>query len=403
MTIADAKYDVGGVVYDRPFKIRRMNHFGISVDDTGEAVKFYRDVLGFVVSDTLDTAKHDPGPWLDGVPDTNIYFTRHNSDHHTFVIMPRPWADHAEKPPREDITINQITWQAGSLREVVEARKWLDSLGQKIDRYGRDPGSNWHTYFPDPTGHCNELEYGIEQVGWDGLSKPEAMWPWAQGHPDLPYKAEVTEIADAVADGVDITSGYRWADDLPKSYDVGGILLARPFKPVRIGPASLFVEDFPAAEEFYTRRLGLTISEEVEVLGHRVIFLRANTEHHSLTLLPLALRSKLGVREDSTLLSFGVQVGSYAQLRAAKVFLEEKGFSFLDLPQELYTGIDYALHVVAPDGNVIQLYYYMEQVGWDGRTRPADQRRRVEPGVWPEAIESQSDTYGGETFWGPLG
>ena len=75
MTIADAKYDVGGVVYDRPFKIRRMNHFGISVDDTGEAVKFYRDVLGFVVSDTLDTAKHDPGPWLDGVPDTNIYFT----------------------------------------------------------------------------------------------------------------------------------------------------------------------------------------------------------------------------------------------------------------------------------------------------------------------------------------
>ena len=287
------KYDVGGVLYDRPFKIRRLNHFGISVDNTGESLTFYRDLLGFQVADVLDTAKYDPGPWLDGVPDTNIYFLRHNSDHHTFVIMPRPWAEHAEQPPRPDITINQLTWQVGNLREVVEARKWLDSLGQKIDRYGRDPGSNWHTYFPDPVGHCNELEYGIEQVGWDGLSKPDKMWPWIQGHPDLPYKAEATELADAVKEGIDLTSGYRWIDESEKKYDVGGILMGRPFKIVRIGPASLFVEDIDSAVEFYTERLGLTVTEESEAHGHRVVFLRANTEHHSLTLLPMELREAL--------------------------------------------------------------------------------------------------------------
>jgi catechol 2,3-dioxygenase-like lactoylglutathione lyase family enzyme len=397
------KHNVGGVLYERPFKIRRLNHFGISVDNTGEAAAFYRDLLGFAVADTLDVQKTDPGPWLDGVPDTHVYFLRHNSDHHTFVIMPRPWIEHMEPPARADITVNQITWQVGSLREVVEARLWLAELGQKIERYGRDPGSNWHTYFPDPTGHTNELEYGIEQVGWDGLSKPEVMWPWLNEHPELPYKSESTELAEARAAGIDLTSGHGWVDELPKTYDVGGVLLARPFKPVRIGPVSIFVEDIDAAERFYTERLGLLKSEESTVAGHRVLFLRANTEHHSLTLLPLELRSVLGAREGSTLLAFGVQVGSYEQLRAAKTFLEEKGVKLIDLPQEIHPGIDYVIHAVSPDGHVMQLYYYMEQVGWDGRVRPKDERRKVQAGVWPETLTSLSDTYGGETFWGPLG
>jgi catechol 2,3-dioxygenase-like lactoylglutathione lyase family enzyme len=397
------QFPVGGILYDRPFKIRRLNHFGISVDNTGESVGFYRDLIGFHVADMLDLEKYDPGPWLDGVPDKRIYFLRHNSDHHTLVIMPRPWVAHREPPERPDITVNQITWQAGSLREVVEARLWLEEIGQKIDRYGRDPGSNWHTYFPDPTGHCNELEYGIEQVGWDGLSKPEVMWPWRNDHPELPYKAESTELAEALAEGIDLLSGHRWVDELPKTYDVGGVLLARPFKPVRIGPVSIFVEDLDAAERFYTERLGLRKSEESSISGHRVLFVRANTEHHSLVLLPLELRGVLGVRADSTLLAFGVQVGSYEQLRAAKGFLEEQGVKLIDLPQEIHPGIDYVIHAIAPDGHVIQLYYYMEQVGWDGRVRQPSERRQVQPGVWSETLTPLSDTYSGETFWGPLG
>ena len=45
----------------------------------------------------------------------------------------------------------------------------------------------------------------------------------------------------------------------------------------------------------------------------------------------------------------------------------------------------------------------MEQIGWDGRPRPADQRRKVTQGVWPEALEPTSDSYMGEPFLGPLG
>lgn len=401
--MAVKKYAVGGVSYDRPFKIRRLNHFGISVADTGEAVDFYRDVLGFAVADTLDLRKYDPGPWLDDLADTKIYFLRHNSDHHTLVLMPRPWVDKNDNPSRDDITVNQITWQVGSLREVVQARLWLEEQGSQIERYGRDPGSNWHTYFPDPTGHTNELEYGIEQVGWDGVSKPEVMWPWANEHPPLPTKSEARELEDAEATGIDLTSGHRWIDTLPKTYDVGGVLLARPFKPVRIGPVSIFVADLDAAESFYTQTLGLVKSEETIVDGHRVVFLRANTEHHSIALFPLELRRSLGLSDATTLLSFGIQVGSYTQLREARTFLESRGAKLIDLPAAIHPGIDYAVHVVAPDGHVMQLYYYMEQVGWDGAVRPPESRRQIDPGVWPETVEPMSDTYGGETFWGPLG
>ena len=71
--------------------------------------------------------------------------------------------------------------------------------------------------------------------------------------------------------------------------------------------------------------------------------------------------------------------------------------------QEVHPGIDYVIHAVDPDGHAMQLYYYMEQIGWDGQAKPAAQRRTVDPDNWPEALEPLSDTYAGETFWGPLG
>jgi hypothetical protein len=45
----------------------------------------------------------------------------------------------------------------------------------------------------------------------------------------------------------------------------------------------------------------------------------------------------------------------------------------------------------------------MEQVGWDGRPRPASQRAKIDNAKWPEAVEGRSDTFLGEPFFGPLG
>ena len=131
------------------------------------------------------------------------------------------------------------------------------------------------------------------------------------------------------------------------------------------------------------------------------MFLRCGAEHHSVGLFPKELRRTLGLSERTTCMSFGVEVGSYAQLREAVAFLKAHGVTFIDsIPPELYPGIDYSAFALDPDGHCIQLYYYMEQIGWDGRVRPASERRRVN-GEWPEALEPLSDTYVDQVFQGP--
>ncbi len=64
-------------------------------------------------------------------------------------------------------------------------------------------------------------------------------------------------------------------------------------------------------------------------------------------------------------------------------------------------GMDYNIFVMDSDGHAIQLYYYMEQVGWDGKPRPASARREVEQGNWPETLEALPDSYAGEPYLGP--
>jgi hypothetical protein len=87
------------------------------------------------------------------------------------------------------------------------------------------------------------------------------------------------------------------------------------------------------------------------------------------------------------------------------VFLRDNGVRVeTDLvPPELYPGIDYAAYAFDPEGHAIQLYYYMEQVGWEGRPRPAAERRGVDPSNWPDTLEPLADTFKGEPLLGPWG
>jgi hypothetical protein len=65
--------------------------------------------------------------------------------------------------------------------------------------------------------------------------------------------------------------------------------------------------------------------------------------------------------------------------------------------------VDYAAYAFDPEGHCIQLYYYMEQVGWDGRPRAAAERRQVDPAEWPATLEPLADTFAGEPLLGPWG
>lgn len=405
---ARTRFNVGGVLLDRPFKIRRLGHFGFNLVNMDDGVRFYTELLGFRVSDVLDYSSRVSDPAvLAGLGDPRGYFLRYGSDHHAFVLFNKRVREALDQRRRfqPGITVNQITWQVGSLREVGDALLWFRERGERIQRAGRDmPGSNWHTYLYDPDGHTNELYYGIEQIGWCGHSKPRDMYYRRFDEaPALPQMSELDEVQDALARGLDLHSGYRAVERRPPKYDVDGVLLPRPFKITRIGPVRLFVRDVEVAEAFYRDTLGFSVTEEVDWEGYRCVFLRSNTEHHSMALYPLPLRARLGLSEHTTCLSFGLQLANYRQLRDAIAFLKAEGVRVEYLPPELFPGVDYSAFAFDPDGHALQLYFQMEQIGWDGRPRPRELRPAVDNRAWPEALEPASDTYVGEPFLGPWG
>ena len=407
-TQPDDGFDVGGVRLDRPFKIRRLGHFGFNSRNMEAAMHFYRDLLGFQVTDTLDFGHRAKNPAdLEGLGDTKGYFMRYGTDHHAFVLFPH---DVRKAVDYNDImvdgaTMNQITWQVGSLREVRAATDWFGEIGVKVDRTGRDiPGSNWHVYPADPDGRRNELFYGIEQIGWNGLSKPGNMYEQKfMQAPDLPYMSEAEEIRIARDAGIDLGAGTVSLDPGAAEFDVGGVLLPRPFKITGIGPVGLFADDMPEVLRFYTDTLGFVLTETVGWKGQDCHFLRCGAEHHSLALYPMSLRAELGLTDWSTNMAFGIRLNDYAQLKNAVAWLREQGVEIRYFPPELFPGMDYTAIAIDPDGHAVQLYCYMEQVGWDGRPRPADQRRVIDNGNWPETLDAATDSFAGEQFMGPWG
>lgn len=401
-------YNVGGVMLERPFKVRRFGHIGLNVNNLEACMHFYRQLLGFRISDAVDHSKRVPPGTLDGVGDPHYYFMRYAGDHHSFVI--------GDKKVRETvrpgsttrfpkIDIGQLSWQVDTLAETVNVLQWLEAEGIKLNRTGRDmPGSNWHTYFNDPDGHNNELFYGMEQIGWDGITKPLPMYRDRFGQPPtLPQRSESEEIEDSIRDGIDITDGNRDPEEGPFVHDVDGVLLSRPFRITRIGPVGLFVEDMDVSLAFYRDKMGFKVTERQEVLGETVYYLRANTEHHSMALHPWALKEKLNSTAQSTLAYIGFQLGSFKQLRAAKEFLIAEGATLLETPLEFQMGHDYAAHFLDPEGHCVRLYHAIDHVNWEGQPRPQRQRNVTPVSAWPEALTDSDTAYSVEIHQGPLG
>lgn len=405
---ADEQYDVGGVLLERPFKIRRLGHFGFSAKNLKECLQFYNQEVGFRITDPMNFAERPPmAKLLEGIPDTHQYFMRHGTDHHSFVMADREVVNrlYASRPHKPTHSINQMTWQVGSLREVVNAIDFFDKHKVPVNRAGRDmPGSNWHVYPFDPEFHRNELYYGIEQIGWSGKPKPAELY--ARGfheRPDLPQISEEEEVLRAEQAGVDMNTGYLQRESMPSIYDVDGVLLPRPFKVVKIGPIGLYVDDVDAVSAYYEKIMGFLVTREITYKGHRCRFLRCNTEHHSLALYSKELRKELNGAEDSTCMSFGMQLANFRQLRDAAAFFRERGRQIIEMPGELFPGMDYAFAVIDPDGVRAIFYHAMEQVAGAAQFLPPAASANMKVDTWPQTIPGRADIYSGEAYLGPWG
>ena len=74
-------------------------------------------------------------------------------------------------------TLHHLAFELATLDEVFRAREHLQKYGAKIVFEGRRrAGCQVSVEFLDPDGHHLELYWGVDQIGYDGRSRPEEEW-----------------------------------------------------------------------------------------------------------------------------------------------------------------------------------------------------------------------------------
>ncbi|MEV0279185.1 VOC family protein [Streptomyces sp. NPDC050610] len=136
--------------------IRRVNHVVLSVTDIRASTRFYRDVLGLKVVDTL------PG---DG-PDPFMVFLRtpEASDNHHDLGLIRAESPAAVPPEAAPPGLRHVAFEVGSLDELAEVKQRLEAAGSVKETF--DQGMHLSVYCTDPDGIEIEVIWPTPRDSW---------------------------------------------------------------------------------------------------------------------------------------------------------------------------------------------------------------------------------------------
>ena len=146
-----------------------------------------------------------------------------------------------------------------------------------------------------------------------------------------------------------------------------------PFHLRKIGHVVLNVTDLEASVRFYTDVLGLEVSDRYpdSMVPGGMVFLRCNTDHHG-----VALVGGAATTERSSLNHFAFEVGSLEEVFRARTWLRERGVP-IHFEGRRRAGCQIAVEFRDPDGNNLEVYWNIDQVGTDGVTRPPTEWRQA--------------------------
>jgi catechol-2,3-dioxygenase len=138
-------------------KPERLSHVVLNAAKYDEQIAFYRDVLGFRMSDTTD--------FMD--------FLRCCEDHHSIAVA-----------RSEGACLNHMAYELpnmdGLMRGTGRMKKSGFEMGWGVGRHG--PGDNVFAYFVEPNGFVTEYTTGMEQVKDDKYEWHGADY-WATAFP----------------------------------------------------------------------------------------------------------------------------------------------------------------------------------------------------------------------------
>ena len=139
-----------------PIRISKIGHVGLYCRDVARMVEFYTRVLGFKVSD---------------VNEKGMTFLRFGADHHSFVLAPAP------QPAGGPTVLQQIAMEVADLDSLKRIRAHLIAQSLKATAIKHEgPGNDYTFDFDDPEGNRLQFFCEMDQIGWDGKSRPKDQW-----------------------------------------------------------------------------------------------------------------------------------------------------------------------------------------------------------------------------------
>lgn len=141
-----------------------------------------------------------------------------------------------------------------------------------------------------------------------------------------------------------------------------------PVRVKKLGHVVLRVSDLERSTRFWTDILGFKVSDHNE---QGMVFLRYGADHHTIALAPAAA-APLPPRGQVGFDHLAMEVGGVKELLAIRDFLKAKGVA-IAFEGRRGPGCNPGVELLDPDGYLIELYAYMDQVGEDGKSRPADE------------------------------
>ena len=144
-----------------PIRVQKIGHVGLYCRDLDPMIDFYTRVLGFQVSD-----RNEKG----------MVFLRFGPDHHSFVLASMPAGDRGKAAG--PTLIQQISFEVADLVILKRIRAYLLAKGARVlgPIKHEGPGGNYTFDFDDPEGNRLQFFSDMDQIGWDGKSRPPEQW-----------------------------------------------------------------------------------------------------------------------------------------------------------------------------------------------------------------------------------
>jgi catechol 2,3-dioxygenase len=141
-----------------------------------------------------------------------------------------------------------------------------------------------------------------------------------------------------------------------------------PFQIGKIGHIVINVRDVAKSTEFYTQILGFQISDVYpdEMVPGGMVFLRCNTDHHGIALVG----SMEAEAPNVELNHIAFEVPSLDDVIRARDHLRRHQVP-IDFAGRRRAGCQIAVEFRDPDNHRLEIYWGIDQIGSDGRARPA--------------------------------